>query len=217
MSNVTALSFVCPGCDERHKSRRWSQVYCSTKCQNRVKYARRKSDVSRAKACQRCEESFIPSTSNQVYCGSSCSAKVSNVARTRVRPCQGCGVKNLTWGQKKYCSNACIGAAQTRRMVDAWLAGTLSGSTKGGTLRRSIRAWLVEQAGNKCEECGWGTPNPVLGRPILTVDHIDGNWKNNTRENLKVLCYNCHTLTPTFGALNRGSVSGCKHTALKAR
>jgi len=28
----------------------------------------------------------------------------------------------------------------------------------------------------------------------LEIDHIDGNKKNNAKENLQILCANCHTL-----------------------
>lgn len=75
-----------------------------------------------------------------------------------------------------------------------------------------LKVWarnhLLELANYSCSKCKWNTPNPVIGKPILTVNHIDGNWKNNEFGNLEVLCYNCHTLTPTFGALNVGSPSG---------
>jgi hypothetical protein len=38
----------------------------------------------------------------------------------------------------------------------------------------------------------------------VEVEHIDGDWRNNRVENLKLLCPNCHALTATFRALNRG-------------
>ena len=34
---------------------------------------------------------------------------------------------------------------------------------------------------------------------ILQVDHVDGDFKNNEIANLRFLCPNCHTQTPTFG------------------
>lgn len=38
---------------------------------------------------------------------------------------------------------------------------------------------------------------------VLQIHHIDGNHYNNEESNLQLLCPNCHSLTPTFGALNK--------------
>lgn len=35
---------------------------------------------------------------------------------------------------------------------------------------------------------------------VLQLDHIDGNHRNNTIDNLRWLCPNCHTQTPTYGS-----------------
>lgn len=52
----------------------------------------------------------------------------------------------------------------------------------------------------KCEECGINT---WMGKPlVLQLDHIDGNHLNNSYENLKVLCPNCHSQTNTFAGKN---------------
>ncbi|MEN9582255.1 MAG: hypothetical protein RL641_209 [Candidatus Parcubacteria bacterium] len=49
----------------------------------------------------------------------------------------------------------------------------------------------------------------------MVADHIDGNWRNNIEENLRLLCPNCDSLTPTFSAFNRGN--GRKNRALSKR
>jgi len=49
----------------------------------------------------------------------------------------------------------------------------------------------------RCEKCGqdeiW-----CGERLSLHLDHINGNHKDNRLENLKVLCPNCHSQTPTY-------------------
>ena len=52
----------------------------------------------------------------------------------------------------------------------------------------------------KCTECGISEYN---SKPIrLQIDHIDGNNKNDTIENYRYLCPNCHTQTDTWGVKN---------------
>lgn len=48
----------------------------------------------------------------------------------------------------------------------------------------------------KCEECGITDWN---GKRIsLELDHINGDNTDNRIENLRILCPNCHSQTPTF-------------------
>jgi len=65
------------------------------------------------------------------------------------------------------------------------------------------KAALIQERGHKCEDCGleeWNT------QPIpLELEHCDGNNKNNIKENLKLLCCNCHALTPTWRGRNINS------------
>ncbi|MFY4723197.1 HNH endonuclease [Streptomyces sp. LaBMicrA B280] len=61
-------------------------------------------------------------------------------------------------------------------------------------LRRALREVGVPE---RCAECGIGSR--WLGEPMtLEVDHIDGDWSDDRRENLRLLCPNCHATTSTW-------------------
>ena len=64
----------------------------------------------------------------------------------------------------------------------------------GGHRQRRI---LFAAADNKCSRCGY-CETRECGASILETDHIDGNTKNNAFENFRVLCPNCHALTPKY-------------------
>ncbi|MFI1187692.1 HNH endonuclease signature motif containing protein [Streptomyces californicus] len=68
---------------------------------------------------------------------------------------------------------------------------------------RLKRAMIALGATELCVLCGTG---PMWrGCPLpLEVDHIDGNWRNNRPQNLRLLCPNCHSTTDTYRGRGKG-------------
>lgn len=139
-------------------------------------------------------------TVNPKFCSRSCAAQVTGIGRRQhgnpPALCKQCG--NKGWSYKSiYCSRACERIFETKEQDKFFLSGTFSGSS--GTLRKI----LLRLRGHRCEQCDleiW------LEQKIpLDVDHIDGNSENNASTNVRLLCKNCHALTPTFGSKNLGN------------
>lgn len=64
---------------------------------------------------------------------------------------------------------------------------------------------LISERGYYCEGCGL---SEWRGKPIvLELEHKNGDRKDNTKDNLELLCPNCHAQTPTW---RRGHVKGFK-------
>ncbi|MDQ0991142.1 HNH endonuclease signature motif containing protein [Streptomyces sp. V3I7] len=98
---------------------------------------------------------------------------------------------------------------QRRRTADEILVEDTSAHprrTSSSRLKRAMRELGVEE---RCALCGI---EPVwLGEPLpLEVDHIDGSWRNNRLENLRLLCPNCHSTTDSY----RGRGKGCMRSGV---
>lgn len=123
--------------------------------------------------------------------------------------CAGCGKEIVIYNKNvKYCSFQCEQKHHKEEYIEKWLKGEINGVSGEYNLSKTIRNYLIEQSGYKCEKCGWGEVNEYTGNVPLQIHHIDGNCLNNSKENLQVLCPNCHALTENFGSRNKNATKG---------
>ncbi len=172
--------------------------------------------------CKRddCDNVFVVKPSDsKVFCSQSCAAVVNNTGRRRrkVTNCLNCG-KETPRSTYKYCCNACQQTYQHNVYIYRWKEGKESGLNQNlGIVSRNVKRYLREKYNDRCCLCGWSKVHPKTGTVPLVADHIDGNWKNNKEENLRLLCSNCDSLTFTYKNLNRGKGRETRMQRIKLR
>ena len=133
--------------------------------------------------------------------------------RTR---CLNCG-NEPSRSSYKYCSNACQIEYQYKVYIRKWKYGQVSGLQNPGIVSRHVKRYLRRKYDNKCCICSWSEKNALTNEVPLVADHIDGNWRNNTEENLRLICPNCDSLTSTYAGLNRGRGRKGRVASLRAQ
>jgi len=97
----------------------------------------------------------------------------------------------------KYCSSQCNGQHKSALHKQKWYNGELKRVD-----RPTIRRYLSEDRGYKCEVCGI---SDWQGKKItLHVDHINGDPSNDEPSNTRLICPNCHSQTEFLGGANKG-------------
>lgn len=161
--------------------------------------------------CKNCGKEL---KSGQYYfCSRSCSATFNNKKRSNKtsikskeakldKKCLFCG--NIISSKNKFfCSNLCRQEYQKQQYLTKWKLGLESGLKGEFSVSNHIRNYLLNKSNYKCELCGWGEINTFTNKIPLEIHHKDGNYLNNSEDNLQVLCPNCHSLTETFKSHNK--------------
>ena len=198
---------------------------CGKECKNKSGYSWHKKSCSGPKFCLNPECKKLLINFQKKFCSISCSAKITLKGRklkleTRKKislslggdgknsyitddsTCLNCN--RIIPYYKKYCNNKCQNDYKYKCWIEKWLNGEISGLVKGGA-SGFIRRYLQETYENKCSLCGWKEINPITKNIPIELDHKDGDHTNNRPENVRLVCPNCHSLTPTYKALNTGN------------
>lgn len=157
--------------------------------------------------CKECKKTFTTKRySEKIFCNNSCSAKFNNVRKNKkTKACLNCE-KEIS-NRKTYCNNKCQNEYNRKKIFKEIENGNTSFNF------RWYKKYLIEKYGHKCMECDWAKINKYSNKIPVEMEHMDGNADNNDLKNLKLLCPSCHSLTPTYKALNIGNGRGKRKNA----
>lgn len=154
------------------------------------------------KLCKQCGKKIEFCKRNiKNFCSLSCSASFNRRGKIRknkntVLMCANCG-KTTHRSGRKYCCCECQHEFEYTNRKNDWI----NNGTK--LSNRVLYNFLCDIDGCKCSECGITEYN---GKELrLEVDHIDGNSEDCSYSNVRLLCPNCHSQTPTYKSKNRGN------------
>jgi len=196
------------------------KMFCSLSCsakeqQKNLGLKNKENYNKNPKLCECCNTVIIYENRENKFCSKSCAAKINNtlfpkrmtckkidhsesIEQKKIKNCSQCGIELKSKGQKIFCGLLCFTKYFNQKRHEKIERGENVGI-------RQLKRYIILKRGNKCEECGWDKINPSTGNCPIEIEHIDGNSENNSLNNLKLLCPNCHSLTPTYKNLNKGN------------
>lgn len=177
---------VCPICNGEFRQKAPAgrpQIYCSRPCAIEM-MRRQKHDATLEKNCIQCGILFRTNKwkiNIRKFCSPECGFKYNGKRGSVVLSCQVCGKEfRRNPGNVRgiaTCSNRCMGIAKRK---DWPSSGKFA----------AVRKWFSRHGRmSECVKCGY---KDVPG--ILVLHHKNRDRTDNTRENLEVLCPNCHAL-----------------------
>lgn len=167
----------CLYCDEKFKvkySRIETAKYCSRLCATRASFKQKKINC---KVCNKEFEVINARMNTAKYCSHSCRLIYRRTGFKEIRECLFCNKKFETQKarKKKHCSIQCFNKQKIKDGAPSF-AAVRANMKKAGEITH-------------CERCNYNEHPNILG-----LHHKDRDRKNNHRNNLEVLCPNCHSI-----------------------
>jgi hypothetical protein len=152
------------------------------------------------KKCKKCENEFEPSKGLVNYCSLACRNSRSWTDDDKLKKSISAKTSEKAIKQREFLKSKEIIDKITQRKREAHKKHILE-SNYSDLSFESLRARILYEQNEKCNKCGL---DEWLDTPlILELEHKDGNHFNNNRDNLEMLCPNCHSLTSTWRGRNK--------------
>ena len=147
--------------------------------------------------CDKCDKEFTSyrALNGHMRMHGKSKGKLIPKRSTKTFKCKECNKinKQNVRSHKQFCNSQCS-------TNYTWKKKHLPRILEGVAGPTSVKTYLIKTYGDKCSQCGI---SEWQGQKLsIQLDHIDGDSDNNKLENCRLLCPNCHSLTPTFSGKN---------------
>ena len=173
---------ICENCGSEHSGSYGSGRFCSEKCARGFSTKANRKEINEKVSKTLGGINYVPREKHCLYCG-----------------------KTLIKTQKQFCDTNCYSQHKYLIFINRWKLGLENGRSGKLNTSRHIRKYFITKYNNSCQKCGWREVNKHTGSVPIELHHIDGNFLNNTEENLELSCPNCHSLTNTYKASNKNN------------
>lgn len=170
--------------------------YCSNKCQREFELKDYKIVCNNIiKICEFCEAEHDGKYGSGRFCQQKCARSFSSLKNRKEINKK---ISKALTGRKKPNPKPCK-QETILKIKQTWIDKLFDKKFDELSYESKRKRVKLEQF-NKCNKCGIDS---WLGVTItLELDHINGDNRDNRRENLEALCPNCHSLTPTWRGKN---------------
>lgn len=152
------------------------------------------------KKCKKCENEFEPIKGLVSYCSLACRNSRSWTAYDKLKKSISSKTSEKAIKQRESLKSKEIIDKITKTKREAHKKHILESDYTDLSFKARRYRILYDQ-NKKCNRCGL---DEWMDTPlVLELEHKDGNHYNNERNNLEMLCPNCHSLTSTWRGRNK--------------
>ena len=214
---MTKVNIICTGCKKefsrdlkvynRDIKEGKEKFYCSKQC---LIDSTKAKEVTRN--CKFCGSEFISSekSKHRTCCSQECAKKEAQ--KYVNKQAISCAMKN--WQEnlkinspdewKEYRKKISDGQVISNKKRAEERKNTLDSRNFDSVCYEVKRKRIIDEQQGKCAHCSLSEWRGV--KITLEIDHINGDNKDDRRENLEAVCPNCHSITPTFRSKNKRNV-----------